>query len=316
MYLWEEADYISFLGLDVYTYGLMCALGAGAMLLLLWCFGKGKKLPKGAAALTGVCAMLLGAFCSKLLFSLFSFNVDAPFLGKMKPGLFSGGGYSMMGALLGGFLGAALAGKMLKQSSLKFMDVFAPACLAFVFFARLGEMFYPEFAGFGVSRPLIYEFTKTWPIAVSDGTESYLATYLMEAICALVILFVLARDVKKQERDGNTFVLFLLLFGASQIIMESLRYDRHMSYTFIRMQQVLAILVLIGGLMYAARRSGKSKKQMGLLLLMMVVISVLGVALEFAIDRTELNRYLLYALFVVLVAIPVYLGMRCRKKEA
>ncbi len=316
MYLWEEADYISFLGMDVYTYGLMCALGAAAMMLLLWCFSRGKKLPKGAAALTGVCAMLLGAFCSKLFFSLFSFNVDAPFFGKMKPGLFSGGGYSMIGALFGGFTGAGIAGKMMGQKPLKFMDAFAPAALAFVFFARLGEMFYPEFAGFGVSRPLIYEFTKGWPVAVSDGTESYLATYLLEAAAALVMLAVLARDLKKQERDGNTFVLFLLLFGASQIIMESLRYDRHMSYTFIRMQQVLSILVLIAGLIYSARRSGKSKKQTGLLFLMMAVISMLGVALEFAIDRTELNRYLLYAVFIVLVTVPVYLGMRCRKKEA
>lgn len=316
MYLWEEADYISLLGLNVYTYGLMCSIGAAAMMLMLWCVAKGKQLPRGAVALTGVCAMVLGGFCSKLFFSLFSFNVDAPFFGKMNPALFTGGGYSMIGALAGGFLGAALAGKLMKKQPLQYMDAFAVAALAFVFFARLGEMFYPEYAGFGVSRPLIYDFTKTWPVAITDDTEWYLATYLLEAACALVMMGVLLADVKRQARPGNTFVLFLLLFGASQIILESLRYDRHMSYTFIRMQQVLSILVLIGGLLFAARRSGKSKKQMALLLAMMVLISAIGVALEFAIDRTELNRYLLYALFIVLVAIPVYLGIRCRKKEA
>lgn len=316
MYMWEEADIRPVLGADVYTYGLLCALGAAAMMVLLACFARGKKLLKGATPLMGLCVLLLGSFFSKLFFSLFSFNVDAPFFGKMNPALFSGGGYSMMGALCGGCLGAALAGRLLKEKPLQYLDVFAAASLAFVFFARLGEMFFPEYAGFGVSRPLIYEFTKTWPIAITDDTEYYLATYLLEAICALIMLGVMMRDLKKQGRPGNTFVLFLLLFGASQIIMESLRYDRHMSYSFIRTQQVMAILVLTAGLMLAAARAGKKKGFLWLLLGMMVLISCIGVGLEFAIDRTEINRYLLYALFVLLMAIPVSLGLKWRKKGA
>ena len=314
MYLWEEADYISFRGLQVYTYGLACALGAAVMMALLAYLARRKKLAQGAAVLTGVCAMVLGAFFSKLFFALFSFNVDAPFLGKMHPALFSGGGYSMFGALCGGFVGAFLAGKILKEKVLGYLDVFAAASLGFVFFARLGEMLYPEFAGFGVSRPLIYEFTAAWPIAVSDGTESYLATYLLEAFAALVLLVILLLDLGKQNRAGNTFVLFLLLFGAFQIILESLRYDRHMSYSFVRMQQVLSILTLLGGLLLASWRGKKSHGRMWLLAGMMLLISGVGVGLEFAIDRTEINRYVLYAVYVLVVAAPMYLGIRLRKE--
>ena len=120
--------------------------------------------------------------------------------------------------------------------------------------------------------------------------------------------------MKKQQKEGNTFVLFLLLFGASQIILESLRYDRHMSFTFIRMQQIMAILGLTGGLIYAAKRAGKGKKTLFMLFGMMVLISAVGVGLEFAIDRTEINRYLLYLAFVVLVSIPVCMGLKLRKK--
>lgn len=314
MFMWEEAEFFSVLGIDVYAYGLFCAIGAAAMMGLIALLGKKMQLQKGAAALMGVFAMLLGAFFSKLFFSLFSFNVDAPFFGKMKPSLFTGGGYSMTGALLGGLMGAALAGKVLKDGPIRYLDVFSVSCLAFVFFARLGEMFYPEYAGFGVSRPLIYEFTTKWPVAISDGMESYLATYLLEAIAALVMAGILLFDMRKQKKAGNTFVMFLLLFGASQVIMESLRYDRHMSYSFIRMQQVIAVLFLLCGLLLAAGRAGKKKGFLWLIVGGMVIVSGIGVALEFAIDRTTINRYLLYGAYVLLLGLPMWLGVRLRKE--
>ena len=309
MYMWEEAEFFSVLGVDIYAYGLFAALGAAAMIGLMCLLVRARKMQKGAAQLTAVLSLVLGAFFSRLLFCLFSFNLGIPFSLKML-GLFTGGGYSMMGALLGGFLGAALSAKIMHQKPLAYMDVFSVAALGFVFFARLGEMFVPDF---GISRSLIYEFTTKLPIAIGGEYDSSLATYLLEAACALAILLVLLPDLKKQKKPGQTFVLFLLLFGASQIIMESLRYDRHMSFTFIRMQQVMAILVLTGGVLYAAVRAGM-KKQCWLLLGGMVLISGIGVGLEFAIDRTEINRYLLYLAFVALVAAPVYAGMKLRKK--
>lgn len=311
MYMWEEAEFISVLGRDVYAYGLFAAFGAVGMLVLLAMLAHVKKLKKGAAPLIFVLATALGAVCSKVFFALFSLNVDVPLFGKMLPQVFTGGGHSMIGALCGGFLGAGLAAKMIKEKPLRCMDVFAVSALGFVFFARLGEMFVEDF---GISRSLIYEFSTRLPFVINGEYDSCLATYLMEAACALVMLGILLHDVKKQEKDGSTFILFLLLFGASQIVMESLRYDRHMSYTFIRMQQVLAILVLTGGLLFAAKRAGKDKKQLLMLFGMMVIISGIGVALEFAIDRTEINRYLLYLAFVMLISIPVYMGVKLRKK--
>ena len=311
MYMWEEAQLISFLGMDVYAWGLFAAVGAFGMLLLLCALSAMKKMQGGTAPVMFLLSTVLGLVCSRVLYALFSFNVDVPLLGKLHPLFITGGGHSMMGALLGGFLGAALTAKVQKEKALKYLDMFAVAALGFVFFARLGEMFVEDF---GISRSLVYEFTARLPIAIQGEYDSCLATYLLEAICAIVMLGILLHDVKKQQTPGNTFVLFLLLFGASQIVMESLRYDRHMSFTFIRMQQIMAILVLTGGLIYAAKRAGKGKKTLFMLFCMMVLISAVGVGLEFAIDRTEINRYLLYLALVVLVSIPVCMGLKLRKK--
>ena len=313
MYMWEEAEFISVLGTDVYAWGLFAAIGALAMLLLLCAMGLAKKMHKGAVPVTFLLGVFLGAICSKIFFALFSFNVDVPFFGKMLPQVFTGGGHSMFGALVGGFAGAVIAARLMKQNPLDYADAFSVAALGFVFFARLGEMHVEDF---GISRSLVYDFTARLPFAINGEYDSCLATYLLEAACALVMLGILLHDTKKQARPGNTFILFLLLFGASQIVMESLRYDRHMSFTFIRMQQVLAILVLTGGLLWAARRAGKGSKTLWLLFGMMVLISGIGVGLEFAIDRTEINRYLLYLAFVVLVSIPVCMGLKLRKREA
>lgn len=311
MYMWEEAEFISVLGTDVYAWGLFAALGAAAMLAQLCILARVKGLQKGAAPLTFVLAAAMGLLCSRVFYALFSFNVDVPLAGKLHPLFITGGGHSMMGALLGGFMGAGLSAKLMKEKTLKYLDVFAAAVPAFVLFARLGEMHVEDF---GISRSLVYAFTARLPIAIQGEYDSCLATYLLEAACALVMLFILLRDIKKQQRPGNTLVLFLLVFGASQIVMESLRYDRHMSFTFIRMQQIMAILVLTGGLIYAAKRAGKEKKTIFMLFGMMVLISAIGVGLEFAIDRTEINRYLLYLAFVVLVSIPVCMGLKLRKK--
>lgn len=312
MYMWEEAEIVSLLGMDVYAYGLFIAAGALSMMLLLSALSAKKQLPKGTAALTGVLSMLLGAFFSHLFYCLFSFSLGLPFSFKMLS-LFTGGGHSMMGVLFGGFMGAAIAEKLLHIKAFRVMDIFAPAALGFVFFARLGEMTVPDF---GISRSLVYEFSTKLPIAINGEYDSCFATYILEALAAVILLGILLRDVKKQQKEGNTFVLFLLLFGASQIILESLRYDRHISYSFIRIQQVMAILYLTGGLLMAAKRAGHGKGKIWLLLGMMVLISGIGIGLEFAIDRTEINRYLLYFIYVLLVAFPVYLGLKFQKKGA
>ncbi len=309
--MWEEAEFISILGMDVYAYGLFAALGALMMGVLLFALMARQKARPGAAALTLLCALICGAVGSKVVFALLSFNVDVPLLGKLNPRVFTGGGHAMMGALPGGFIGAFLAAKLMKEQPLKYLDVFSVAALAFVFFARLGEMYVEDF---GVSRSLVYDFSARLPFAIAGEYDACFATWMLEAAAALILFVVLSCDMRRQKKPGQTFVLFLLLFGASQIIMESLRYDRHISYTFIRMQQVLTVLTLTGGLLYAAKRSGMGKKALLLRTGMMLLITGIGLGLEFAVDRTTINRYLLYLLYVALVSVPVCMGLKYRKK--
>ena len=264
-------------------------------------------------------SIFFGAVCSKVFFALFSLD-GLPILGKLRPDMFSGGGFSMMGALFGGFVGAALSGLLLKKKAFQCMDAFAAAVPAFILFARLGEQF--DLNGdFGISMPLTHPASVHWPAFMVQQGEyhNYLLVYKLEAIAAGLILIILILDLllHKNAKAGDTFILFLLLFGGSQAVLESLRQDKHITLSFVHLQQIMVLPMVIGAVMMAAKRAGKKKRFLWKLLGCLILATLLGISLEVAIYRPDLifqmDIYLIYTIFTLLMAALVYLGLRLRK---
>ena len=310
--MWEDAATTDFLGVKVYTFGLYAALGLALALIALWILLRRAKWPKGAAALTGALAKICGFIVSRLFFCFMDQGLGGPvpLRGVL---LVTGGGYSMMGALIGACIGAIAAAKIMKRPPAALLDMLAPAFLLFVACERLGEGCIEDF---GISRPLVSDLLKGSFIAIEGDYDWVLATYLIEAFVALVLALVLLWDVnKKGRRAGNTFLLFLLLFGASQVILESLRFDQHMHLSFVGLQQVIAMLLLAAGVTVLALRRMKDKPGMAIAALILLPVAAgVGVGLEFAIDRTTVNRFLLYAVFILVIAAPAALGVMLRKE--
>ena len=310
MGLWEDAPKVFFLGVQVYAFGLYAALGAAAALIALALLIRRSKMKAGTAPLTGVLALICGFAVSRLLFCGLDRNLGGavPLSGVL---MVTGGGYSMMGAILGASIGALLSAKLTKQSAAKLLDCLAPALLLFIACERLGEGYVDDF---GVSRPLVGELLKGSFLAVEGEYDWRLATYLLESFIALILAVVTIRDLGHARRAGDTYLLFLLLFGASQVIMESLRFDQHMHLSFVGMQQVIALLLLIAAVaVLAIRRWKEQRKLAALAVSVLPLVAAIGVGLEFAIDRTRINRYLIYLAFALVLSVPVYLGLRLRK---
>ena len=309
--MWEEATKITLLGTEVYAFGFFCALGAALALLVLGLQMKKERLPKGAAPLTS-CLSLIGAFVfSRLLYALLDRSLGGmmPLQGAL---MITAGGYSMVGVLLGGVLGAALSGKILKVNALKMADIIAPALLLFAACERLGEGYVPDF---GISRPLLGDALKGSFLAVEGEYDWYLATYLLESFGALVIALILLKDLGKKKKAGDPLLLGLILYGAVQSVLESLRYDRHLSFSFVGSQHIAAMAFLGIAVIILAARNWKNRRGLALAGIISVPLVVgLGIGLEFMIDRTEINRYLLYLVYVMLVSVPAYLGIRLRKE--
>ena len=310
--MWEDAVITNVLGLEVYTFGLYAALGCAVAMIALGILLRRAKWPKGAAALTGVLAIGCGFIVSRLFFCFMDQGLGGPvpLRGVL---LVTGGGYSMMGALIGACVGAIAAAKIMKRSPAALLDLLAPAFLLFVACERLGEGCIDDF---GISRPLVGDLLKGSFLAIEGDYDWVLATYLIEACAALALALVLLWDgSKKDRRAGNTFLLFLLLFGASQVILESLRFDQHMHISFVGLQQVMSILLLAAGVTVLAIRRMRDKRGMAIAALALLPVAAgIGVGLEFAIDRTTVNRFLLYAAFILVMAAPVVLGVKLRKE--
>lgn len=311
--MWEEASVVSLFGKDIYLWGLFCALGALFSLLVLLFTERHSKLSKGTWCLTGFLSLVLGVVLSRVFYCLLdrSLGTRIPFHAWFR---LDGGGFSMFGALAGVALAAFLSALITRQSFGAIADVLLPAFLAFVAFERVGEHWIPDF---GVSRQLEAEWMANSFLAVKgEYGVSYLATYFLEAAAAIVLLVILLTSLKKASRDGNTALLFLLLFGAVQTLLESLRYDYHISISFVGLQQILSFVLIAIAIILLARREMKNRKRLSILsLILLPVIIGLCVLLEFGLDRTAISKFLLYGIFILLLCVPVTLGLRLLRSQ-
>ena len=315
--MWEDAAIVYFLGVRVYAFGLYTAMGAALGMIVLALLLHRRSWEEGMAALTGALVIPCGFVLSRLFFCWMDNhnNLGGP-LGFRGAYLVTGGGYSMMGALIGACLGALIAARIRQQSGARLLDFLAPALLLFVACERLGEGYIDEF---GLSRSLEGDGLSGSFLLVTGPNASYLATYLIESFTALILAVLLLRDENAKRRPGDTFLLFLLLFGSTQVLMESLRSDSHMLWPynhFVRYQQIIAFLLLTAGTVTLALRRIRDSKALAIGALAALMAS-LGVCvwLEFALDRTDLSLYLIYAVYIIALAAPVYLGMRLRREE-
>ncbi len=306
--LYEEAARVSLFGLEMYTYGLYAALGAAAAALMYAWLCRQSGLKKGTASLTLALALPLAFALSRLLFCL----LDASARDMLSLRLllkFSGGGHSMYGALAGAALGAFLAARITGQKALALMDLLAPALLMFIAVERLGESVLE--LPFGVSRPLTDEAMQGSVLAVRGEYESYLRTYLLESFAAFVLVVAVQICRRNYRRAGSALTLAALLYGAAQTIFESLRFDAHMRVSFVGMQQVASMALLLITLLALAVRMRRDNKRLSLAAFVAAPLSLaLGILIEFMIDRSGLNRFALYAAFTLVVAVPAYLGVR------
>lgn len=301
-------------GAGIYAYGLSVMLGCWlAMLALLLLCRKSPK-EKLAAAWTAFLSLPLGFLVARLVYGLLD-PVFQPFLSLRNLLTVTTGGFSMFGALLGAFIAGLLAARIAGVKPLYLLDRLALALLAFLVPSRLGE----GFTALGISRPLTTPWLAGSFLALQDQFDAYLRTYLLEAAIAALLFFCLLRVLRGGLWDGAVLTRFCLLFGLSQTLMESLRYDGHLRYSFIGVQQVLAAALFSLALVYIAVRAlkqGRGLKALPIFALALLPV-ILGaiVGIEFLIDRSELGKLFSYLLYILALAIPGTLGILMLKRE-
>lgn len=303
----EGAATVQFLGLTLYTYGLYLSLGCLLAGGLLFALCRGDARLRAFAGYAALLSPVLGLVLARLVWALAEVQF-APFLSIRNVLNLRTGGLSMFGALLGAVLGGMLAARISRLPLGQALDRLMPVLLIFVAAARLGE----GHTALGISRPLVTGVLDNSFLAMRDAYDAYLRTYLLESAMALVLCGLAIRSLKRRKPWGSTLMV-LLGFGLSQNLLESLRYDGHLRFSFISLQQVLSVVLFSLVLIFLAVRLLRMQKGQRLAILSLALLpAVLGgmLFLEFKIDRSEVSKWITYGAYVLLHLVPLTLGLQ------
>ena len=242
------------------------------------------------------------------------------------------GGYALMGVFLGCVLTAALTRVICLHRNLpEMLDAMSMAACAGMAVGRLSALFNAS------DRGQVLESFRSLPIAspvnnaVSGAVEYRLATFALQSMVALALFIGLAVFYNKGQkrgklRDGDTCLLFLLLYGASQVVLDSTRYDSlfFRSNGFVSVVQVLGALALVLAVILFSRRMVKARgfRAWQILLWLLIAAAIGGAGyMEYYVQRRGNEALFAYSvmsgclLFVILLTLLIrFLAVRVEKK--
>ena len=316
-------DKIGFIIGETFLYWNSIILTLGAVTAICFFLSFYLKRPGNgaAAALLVPMSIILGLALARLIH--WYCRVDSYDSLKAAMTDFSRGGFALMGV----FFGTALAACLLRLLGVirnlpETFDCLALGGAAGIAVGRLACFFTSADRGDvieGLTKlPLVYPA----PNAVTGEPEYRLATFVLQAMVTGAIFLCLAvcflRGRKKGTlRDGDTCLVFLLTYGASQILLDSTRYDSLFmrSNGFISLVQILGLVFFLTALILFSvrlvRRYGFRGWMAGLWL---PIAALLGVAayMEYYVQRHGDQALFAYGTMGICLILAVGLTLSLR----
>lgn len=227
----------------------LAVLAAMAVYAGMYIFKSGNVL---AAAVTLPVAMVLSAVLARLIHWYCRTDSYSSMLEALTD--YSWGGYALMGVFVGCLLTALLLRVLgISKNLPQMLDSVAIGGGVGIAVGRLASFFNASDRGILVSEELGLPFAYQVTNAVSGVVENRLATFMIQAIVAgaLVLLLLAYMGVckirKKELIHGDICLMFLTVYGASQILLDSTRYDSLFmrSNGFISIVQILSLVAVL-----------------------------------------------------------------------
>ena len=255
-------DRIAFIFGSTYIYwnSIVLTLAAGTAICVFLAF----YLPEGqgnAAAVAVPMTLVLSLFFGRLLHWYFRPDSYAGFLKAITD--YTAGGYALLGCFAAcGLTAGILKLLRLEKEPLRLLDAMSLGGCAGIAVGRLACFFSSADRG----QPL--QSLRTLPFAypvnnvVTGAPEYRLATFVLQAMATALIFGGLAAfTLPARRRRGDVTLLFLLLYGLSQAVLDSTRYDSLSlrSNGFISVVQLLSAAALAAVSVVFALRMGKTR---------------------------------------------------------
>ena len=211
----------------------------------------------------------------------------------------SGYSYMLYGAVLGGFAAVFLTAKITGQSFGKIADTAAAPAALLIIAGRFAE--YLIGAGYGTGVKTWFDPEGEWsmiaweepdaicrfPFAVKNYYGAWrFSINLWEGLAAVVFLIVLLR--MKKRKTGGACSLLLLMYASCQILFESMRKDEVIIWGFVKANQLISAILVLGILVFCWMKQPKEQrnvKELCIRIAMLLIFAGIIMLLEFALDQ-------------------------------
>ncbi len=288
---------IDLFGLPLQVFGLCMAIAAVIAFLLARANYARLSVHPGTLSWVAVLSLPLMVLFARLAYCLADYEwVSMEGVGFILD--FSRGGYMLYGAVLGMMLALLIVSKITKEPFARLADGVAMPGLIAVALGRLTvglacgldygwgiENWFMEDSGMSLfvweDPSLLYRLP--FGIAGYYGSYSW-AVFVLEALIALVLAAIVHRaDVR---RDGGRITLALIAYAATQALCESMRQDAVLRWGFVRINQILGGLIVLGLLILCfIRQAPRSPRRMALSTAGVFLCAALVIAMEFALEK-------------------------------
>lgn len=269
---------------------------------------------KGAGILCALLAVPMSLLLARLVY--WYFRPDSYEDWKQAVNPFASGKGALLGAIAGCFLTALFlrATRLVKDLPV-LLDSLCPAGCLGIALGRLAAFFNASDRGMMAAEPS----NSIWfpPIVnpVSGRVEYRLATFLLQAAAAgLIFLALVICGHRKNRKNGEPSLLFLLLYGASQVVLDSTRYDGlyFRSNGFVSVVQVLCAVAIGVVVIFCAvrliREGGWKKRYIVLFLAQAGGFSLAGY-MEYYVQRHGNKALFAYGVMAGALAVLVVLTL-------
>ena len=284
-----------------YLLGMACsALAAAGTHFLL----AGQLKKRGLLCLlTLVFGTALGIVCARLFYCLIEWEyVAAEGFGET---LFSDNmeWVSYYGGMAGVIFGAALAALCTGNKPMAALNAYAPAGALMAALARFCEYFLGTIC---TGKYIEQETWQFFPVAISEdyygSKEWYLAVFVFAGVFYLAA-FLLSLLKLREKR----FVRTLFYLCLPQIFCESLRSISLIWTQFVRVEQLACMVCMEVILLLYGLWAGKGTKKRFVPALAGLLCAGVFVALEFALDKTDLPHVLTYSVMILFLGVLAWM---------
>lgn len=203
----------SIFGIDIMWYGLLIALGMITGFLIVY-----KRTPLHDLerekiidyVIISVPAGIIGARLYYVIFNWESYRGDFLKICNIRLG-----GLAIHGGLIFAFLAILILSKYRKDGTLNVLDLAVPGIALAQAIGRWGNYFNSEAHGGPTDLP--------WGVNI-NGVNCH-PTFLYESIWCFILCFVLIYIDNRRKFDGQTFLLYGMLYSLERFFVEALRTD-------------------------------------------------------------------------------------------